>query len=47
MVGGDSELFARLVQSLFDMAEVSVDIILVLLGTMTLYHLLCAGGLFR
>ncbi|MFJ5538075.1 nucleoside recognition domain-containing protein [Vreelandella titanicae] len=37
LVGGDSEVFARLVQSLFDMAEVSVDIILVLLGTMTLW----------
>jgi spore maturation protein SpmA len=36
-VGGDSEVFARLVQSLFDMAAVSVDIILVLLGTMTLW----------
>ncbi|WP_311065215.1 nucleoside recognition domain-containing protein [Halomonas sp. DWK9] len=37
VVGGDSEVFARLVQSLFDMAKVSVDIILVLLGTMTLW----------
>ncbi|MGO3768342.1 MAG: nucleoside recognition domain-containing protein, partial [Vreelandella alkaliphila] len=37
LVGGDSEVFARLVQSLFDMARVSVDIILVLLGTMTLW----------
>ncbi|MGQ7287975.1 nucleoside recognition domain-containing protein [Vreelandella venusta] len=37
LVGGDSEIFARLVQSLFDMASVSVDIILVLLGTMTLW----------
>ena len=37
LVGGDSEVFARLVQSLFDMAKVSVDIILVLLGTMTLW----------
>ena len=37
LAGGDSEVFARLVQSLFDMAEVSVDIILVLLGTMTLW----------
>ncbi|MEL7894000.1 nucleoside recognition domain-containing protein [Vreelandella neptunia] len=37
LVGGDSEVFARLVQSLFNMAEVSVDIILVLLGTMTLW----------
>ncbi len=37
LVGGDSEGFARLVQSLFDMAKVSVDIILVLLGTMTLW----------
>ncbi len=37
LVGGDSEVFARLVQSLFDMAAVSVDIILVLLGTMTLW----------
>lgn len=37
LVGGDSEVFARLVQSLFDMAEVSVEIILVLLGTMTLW----------
>ena len=37
LVGGDSEVFARLVQSPFDMAEVSVDIILVLLGTMTLW----------
>ncbi|MGQ7261436.1 nucleoside recognition domain-containing protein [Vreelandella sp. V005] len=37
LVGGDSEVFARLVQSLFDMADVSVDIILVLLGTMTLW----------
>ena len=32
LVGGDSEIFARLVQSLFDMARVSVDIILVLLA---------------
>ncbi|UYO73483.1 spore maturation protein [Halomonas qinghailakensis] len=37
LIGGDSEVFARLVQSLFDMARVSVDIILVLLGTMTLW----------
>ncbi|WP_252106887.1 MULTISPECIES: spore maturation protein [unclassified Halomonas] len=37
LVGGDSEVFARLVASLFDMARVSVDIILVLLGTMTLW----------
>ncbi|MCB8888901.1 nucleoside recognition domain-containing protein [Vreelandella malpeensis] len=37
LVGGDVEIFARLVQSLFDMARVSVDIILVLLGTMTLW----------
>ncbi|WP_404471478.1 spore maturation protein [Vreelandella venusta] len=37
LVGGDSEVFARLVQSMFDMARVSVDIILVLLGTMTLW----------
>jgi len=37
LVGGDSEVFARLVQSLFDMARISVDIILVLLGTMTLW----------
>jgi len=37
LVGGDSEVFARLVQSLFDMAKVGVDIILVLLGTMTLW----------
>lgn len=37
LVGGDSEVFARLVQSLFDMAKVSVDIILVLLGTMALW----------
>ncbi|WP_447553826.1 nucleoside recognition domain-containing protein [Vreelandella sp. EE22] len=37
LVGGDSEVFARLVQSLFDMAKVSVDIILVLLGAMTLW----------
>ncbi len=37
LVGGDGEVFARLVQSLFDMAKVSVDIILVLLGAMTLW----------
>lgn len=37
LVGGDHEVFARLVESLFDMARVSVDIILVLLGTMTLW----------
>ncbi|HDZ48623.1 hypothetical protein LCGC14_0037720 [marine sediment metagenome] len=37
LVGGDGEVFARLVQSLFDMARISVDIILVLLGTMTLW----------
>lgn len=37
LAGGDSEIFARLVQSLFDMARISVDIILVLLGTMTLW----------
>ncbi|MGP9645521.1 nucleoside recognition domain-containing protein [Halomonas sp. AOP42-C2-23] len=37
LVGGDGEVFARLVQSLFDMARGSVDIILVLLGTMTLW----------
>lgn len=35
--GGDSEVFARLVESLFDMAEVSVEIVLVLAGTMTLW----------
>lgn len=37
LIGGDSEIFARLVQSLFDMARISVEIILVLLGTMTLW----------
>ncbi|MEC8936473.1 MAG: nucleoside recognition domain-containing protein [Pseudomonadota bacterium] len=51
LVGGDSEVFARLVQSLFDMAKVSVDIILVLLGTMTLWvgflYISAKAGLIR
>ncbi|ERS91776.1 nucleoside recognition domain-containing protein [Halomonas sp. PBN3] len=34
---GDAEIFARLVQSLFDMAELSVEIVIVLAGTMTLW----------
>ena len=34
---GDPEVFARLVQALFDMARLSVDIALVLAGTMTLW----------
>lgn len=34
---GDSEVFSRLVAAMFDMAELSVEIILVLVGTMTLW----------
>ena len=34
---GDAEVFSRLVTALFDMARLSVDIILVLVGTMTLW----------
>ncbi|MBB3331487.1 spore maturation protein SpmA [Halomonas campaniensis] len=34
---GDAEVFARLVQALFDMARLSVDIVIVLAGTMTLW----------
>ncbi|QJD59781.1 spore maturation protein [Pseudomonas sp. gcc21] len=34
---GDSEVFSRLVASLFDMARLSVEIVLVLVGTMTLW----------
>jgi spore maturation protein SpmA len=34
---GDPEVFARLVAALFDMAELSVEIVLVLAGTMTLW----------
>lgn len=34
---GDAEVFGRLVASLFDMARLSVEIILVLVGTMTLW----------
>ena len=34
---GDSEVFSRLVAALFDMARLSVDIVLVLVGTMTLW----------
>ncbi|MCL7943787.1 spore maturation protein [Marinobacter sp. ATCH36] len=34
---GDTEVFSRLVAAMFDMAELSVEIILVLVGTMTLW----------
>lgn len=34
---GDSEVFSRLVAALFDMARLSVDIVFVLVGTMTLW----------
>ena len=34
---GDPEVFARLVAALFDMAELSVEIVIVLAGTMTLW----------
>ncbi len=34
---GDGEVFGRLVASLFDMAQLSVEIVLVLVGTMTLW----------
>ncbi|PCD00402.1 nucleoside recognition domain-containing protein [Halopseudomonas pelagia] len=34
---GDAEVFSRLVAALFDMARLSVEIILVLVGTMTLW----------
>ncbi len=34
---GDSEVFSRLVAAMFDMAELSVEIVLVLVGTMTLW----------
>ncbi|UAW98472.1 spore maturation protein [Halopseudomonas nanhaiensis] len=34
---GDTEVFSRLVAALFDMARLSVDIIIVLIGTMTLW----------
>src|SRR5690554_2242219 len=33
---GDAEVFTRLVAALFDMARLSVEIVLVLVGTMTL-----------
>ncbi|SDT16202.1 Spore maturation protein SpmA [Halopseudomonas xinjiangensis] len=35
--GGDTEVFSRLVAALFDMTRLSVDIIIVLIGTMTLW----------
>src|SRR5690554_4583969 len=48
---GDSEVFSRLVAALFDMARLSVDIVLVLVGTMTLWLGLLAiaekAGLIR
>ena len=34
---GDAEVFSRLVAALFDMARLSVEIVLVLIGTMTLW----------
>lgn len=34
---GDTEVFSRLVAALFDMARLSVDIVIVLIGTMTLW----------
>lgn len=34
---GDAEVFARLVTALFDMAKVSVEIVVVLIGTLTLW----------
>ncbi|MBL4835208.1 MAG: spore maturation protein [Pseudomonas sp.] len=48
---GDAEVFSRLVASLFDMARLSVEIVLVLVGTMTLWLGLLAiaekAGLIR
>lgn len=48
---GDSEVFSRLVAALFDMARLSVEIVLVLVGTMTLWLGLLAiaekAGLIR
>ena len=38
---GDADVFARMVQSLFDMAELSVQLMLLLFGTLTL----CLGFL--
>lgn len=37
LVAGDAEVFSRLVAALFNMAELSVEIVLVLAGTMTLW----------
>src|SRR5699024_9345106 len=37
LVVGDAEVYARLVASLFDMAELSVDVMLLLFGTLTLW----------
>ena len=48
---GDAEVFSRLVEALFDMARLSVEIVLVLAGTMTLWLGLLAiaerAGLIR
>lgn len=48
---GDSEVFSRLVAALFDMSRLSVEIVLVLVGTMTLWLGLLAiaekAGLIR
>ncbi|NLZ12160.1 MAG: hypothetical protein GX086_12600, partial [Alcaligenaceae bacterium] len=37
LVGADPEVFARIVQSLFKMAELSVNIMVLLFGTLTLW----------
>ena len=37
LVQGDTEVFARLVASLFDMAELSVSVMILLFGTLTLW----------
>ncbi|MFA5609293.1 MAG: hypothetical protein WDA33_03710, partial [Alcaligenes sp.] len=37
LVGGNSEIFAQMVRSLFDMAALSVQLMLLLFGTLTLW----------
>lgn len=37
LLGGDPEVFARMVGSLFDMAKLSVDVMVLLFGTLTLW----------
>ena len=37
LIGGDTAVFAAVVQSLFDMARLSVEIMVLLFGTLTLW----------